>query len=273
MALSLEPDMDIALLMRADAYRRSGDMERFEETASKIPASSYLRPFAELQLAQNSIKSKGAEAKSIVRLEGIIKAEPDILQAYSILGDYYKGKKEYEKALKVYTAGIEHGGADSIMGDLYFSRAGARDAMGDREAAGLDLDKAVELLPRNPVVLNYYGYFLISGQGDEDKAFGLIERAMAADPANPYYLDSYGWAFFKKGDRTRALKMLEYARALSPKNPVIIDHLASVYWSLGRYDEARFEWGKALEFFGSGDWNDSLTRRDIERRLEHGFEG
>ncbi|MDR1009221.1 MAG: hypothetical protein LBL52_03125, partial [Rickettsiales bacterium] len=39
MALSLEPDMDIALLMRADAYRRSGNMEKFEETAAKIPAS------------------------------------------------------------------------------------------------------------------------------------------------------------------------------------------------------------------------------------------
>ena len=121
-------------------------------------------------------------------------------------------------------------------------------------------------------VLNYYGYFLINNNLDLDKGLDLISRAVANEPTNPFFLDSFGWALFKKGDFEKSLKLLELAKSIEPKNPVIIDHLADVYWSLNRKREAVFEWQKALSF---KDYNknsiEPININKIEYKINYGL--
>ena len=50
-----------------------------------------------------------------------------------------------------------------------------------------------------------------------EAALKLIQRAVAADPGNPSYLDSLGWAYFKLGKFAGAEQpLLETARQLPP---------------------------------------------------------
>ena len=41
---------------------------------------------------------------------------------------------------------------------------------------------------------------------------------------------------------------MERAGELEPVDPVVNDHLGDVMWSVARYNEARFQWRRALSF-------------------------
>ena len=182
---------------------------------------------------------------------------------YQGIGDYYRSSGSPKKAVEYYSGGIAHARAKPLA-DLYFSRAMAYDMLGERDLAAADFENALELEPKNPVVLNYYGYFLVSGGGDVAKGRKLVEAALFVDPMNAYYLDSYAWALFKSGDIAGALRMGEYAKSFEPKNPVIIDHLGDIYWSAGRRREAMFEWKKALS-----ELDGAKNERELEDLSEY----
>jgi Flp pilus assembly protein TadD len=66
------------------------------------------------------------------------------------------------------------------------------------------------------------------------------------EPENGYFLDSLGWAYFKKGWYEKALDELERAITIVPDDPVIQEHLGDVYFRLRRLQEARQAWEKSL---------------------------
>jgi tetratricopeptide (TPR) repeat protein len=271
MASSLWPDMHIATLMRAEIYKKHEDMRTYFSLVNSIPKSSYLYPMAQMTYGSYLADRQSPKAPAIYK--GLVSKYPGIPQLYQGLGDYYKREKKYKDALEYYSKGIEIGGASQTLSELHFSRGVVHDMLDNSKEAEKDLEAAVTLDHKNPVVLNYYGYYLTSRDIDAEKGFKLIERAIAADPLNPYYLDSYGWAFFKKGDIASAVQMLEYAKTLRPKNPVIADHLGDVYWSMGRRREAKFEWEKALGYidFDAGILAHELDRSRLEYKIEYGM--
>ena len=48
------------------------------------------------------------------------------------------------------------------------------------------------------------------------------------------------------GNIQGAVKQLERAVLIRPEDPTINDHLGDIYWSIGRKNEARFQWNRAL---------------------------
>ncbi|MDR0367024.1 MAG: hypothetical protein LBH41_00400, partial [Rickettsiales bacterium] len=156
---------------------------------------------------------------------------------------------------------------------------------GDFDSVLPFLERALEERPNDPKILNYYGYFLLtrpsSGGQEMEKASRAIEKAVFSSPANPYYLDSYGWSFVRRGEESKdagllemskGVRLLELARSLSPQNAVISEHLASAYWSVGRCREAMFEWQKSLRLFDSdpGKYKGELSRAYIMERIKDG---
>ena len=119
----------------------------------------------------------------------------------------------------------------------------------------------LQLEPGNADALNYLGYLLAERGEQLDEAIRLVRRALDADPGNPSYLDSLGWAHFRRGDVDEAEKYLAPAAAKLPRNSVIQDHLGDVHARRGRWQDAIAAWTKALE----GDGND-LDRRRSRRR-------
>ena len=73
-----------------------------------------------------------------------------------------------------------------------------------------------------------------------------IQRALALEPNNGYFIDSLGWAYFKKGWYEKALYELERAIAVVPDDPIMQDHLGDAYFHLRRLPEARQAWEKSL---------------------------
>jgi tetratricopeptide (TPR) repeat protein len=116
--------------------------------------------------------------------------------------------------------------------------------------------------PGSAEALNYLGYLLADRGRALDEAVRLVERALEADPGNPSYLDSLGWAHFRRGDLREAEKYLTPAAEQLPRNAVVQDHLGDVFAGLGRWDEAIASWRRALD--GEG----TVTRAAIEKKIE-----
>ncbi len=118
--------------------------------------------------------------------------------------------------------------------------------------------------PANPNALNYLGYLLAVRGEQLDEAIRLVRRALDAEPGNGAYLDSLGWAHFRRGDLDEAEKYLEAAAAKLPRNSEIQDHLGDLHARKGRFAEAIAAWTRAL----NGDGSD-IQRDAIEKKISN----
>jgi Flp pilus assembly protein TadD len=129
---------------------------------------------------------------------------------------------------------------------LYFSRGIARERLQRWPEAEADLQRALELAPEQPDVMNYLGYTWIDRGERLQEGLAMVQRAVELRPHSGAIIDSLGWAYFRLGDYTQALEHLERAVELEPADPTLNDHLGDVYWRLDRRIEARFQWQRAL---------------------------
>jgi Tfp pilus assembly protein PilF len=119
-------------------------------------------------------------------------------------------------------------------------------------------EKALRLDPKNHLVLNNYGYSLSDRGLQLDRALKMSKEAIAQQPTNQSYLDTYGWIFYRMGQYTEAEKWIRKAIELGSQSPVIHEHLGDVYFKLSEKDKAIEYWQKALNFDSS---NQSLKEK------------
>lgn len=272
MVLDLDSNLYMASLMKAEVYKKYNKVDEYKTIVKSIPETSYLNLINKVNYAQYLLTQPKSIDEALTLYDELIKSNPAILQLYINVGDYYKNDKKFNTAINYYTKGIEQEiNNNTLNAELYFARAQIYDILKNKEMTEKDLEKSIVLNSKNPVVLNYYAYFLLLNNIDYEKAFKLSEQVIAYDPLNPYYLDTYGWAFFKLGKTDDALKMLEYAKAIQPKNSVIIDHLGDIYWSLGRKQEAKYEWKKALKNLDTTQNQDELNAIKLNNKINYGI--
>jgi Flp pilus assembly protein TadD len=128
----------------------------------------------------------------------------------------------------------------------YFSRGAARERLGRWPEAEADFQRALELSPDQPDVLNYLGYSWVDRGEHLQEGLAMIRRAAELRPMSGAIIDSLGWAYYRLGDYPQAVDWLEAAVRLEPADPTLNDHLGDVYWRLDRRIEARFQWQRAL---------------------------
>lgn len=272
MVLDLDSNLYMASLMKAEVYKKYNKVDEYKTIVKSIPETSYLNLINKVNYAQYLLTQPKSIEEALTLYDELIKSNPAILQLYINVGDYYKNDKKFNTAINYYTKGIEQEiNNNTLNAELYFARAQIYDILKNKEMTEKDLEKSIVLNSKNPVVLNYYAYFLLLNNIDYEKAFKLSEQVIAYDPLNPYYLDTYGWAFFKLGKTDDALKMLEYAKAIQPKNSVIINHLGDIYWSLGRKQEAKYEWKKALKNLDTTQNQDELNAIKLNNKINYGI--
>ena len=136
------------------------------------------------------------------------------------------------------------------------------DAGRSNEAERL-LRQIVAAEPSNSRALNHLGYMLANRGEQLDEAVALVKRALAQDPDRPEYLDSLGWAHFKKGELNEAMKYLTAAASKLPTNSEVQDHLGDVHARRGSLPDAIAAWTKALAGDGQG-----IEKATVERKLE-----
>ncbi len=100
------------------------------------------------------------------------------------------------------------------------------------------LRQVMALRPESPDAYNALGYVFADQNINLDQAQVLLDKAVQLAPGNPFILDSMGWLQFRLGNHALASQYLESAFELSPQADIAA-HLAEIYWSDGQKKRAR----------------------------------
>jgi Flp pilus assembly protein TadD len=171
----------------------------------------------------------------------------DQLEILDALGNITRSRKMYAEAVGYYDRALALITKPEKRHWAYFyARGTSYERLKNWPAAELDLEKAMQLFPDQPLILNYLGYSWIDQGRNMKEGMSLIEKAVALKPDDGYIVDSLGWAHFKQGNFQEAVRYLERAVELKPDDPVLNDHLGDALWKVGREREAKFQWDQAL---------------------------
>ncbi|MDX1653967.1 MAG: tetratricopeptide repeat protein [Candidatus Competibacteraceae bacterium] len=130
--------------------------------------------------------------------------------------------------------------------DLRYSRALAAEKVDRIDILESDLKRLIAADPDNGHALNALGYTLADRTDRYQEALGYIERALELLPEDPAVLDSMGWVQYRLGNLETALDYLRQAYAIS-QDAEIAAHLAEVLWHSDQREEAREVFTRALE--------------------------
>ena len=109
-----------------------------------------------------------------------------------------------------------------------------------------DLQKALELNPENPMLLNHLGYLWLEDEKKAEKGAELVEKAYKLRPSDPHIIDSMAFAYYRQKNYQKALPLAEKTVDVMPQSSVANAHLGDIYEGLGRHREAIFQYKKAL---------------------------
>ncbi|HEY0546268.1 MAG TPA: tetratricopeptide repeat protein [Pyrinomonadaceae bacterium] len=129
----------------------------------------------------------------------------------------------------------------------------AQERAGDVKGAEESLRQVLAKDPDNATALNNLGYFLVEHDERLNEALEMIQRAVKADPTNPSFLDSLGWAYFKLGQFDMAERNIADAARRDTSSATIHEHLGDVYQKQGKTVQARAAWQKSLQFLNEGE--------------------
>jgi len=128
--------------------------------------------------------------------------------------------------------------------ELLYETALLAEKLGKPEVLERNLRKLIQLQPDHAHAYNALGYSFADHGVHLGEAGRLIDKALELAPDDPFILDSKGWLLYRRGDRNGALDILGKALALRA-DPEIAAHLGEVLWVVGRHDEAKRTWNEA----------------------------
>ncbi len=177
---------------------------------------------------------------------------------------------------------IEFGQEPRILSHLFLIKGDLLYKAENVDSALAAYDKAISFNADNYMALNNAAYFM----AEEDRTLGRAELyasiAVAAEPENSTFLDTYAWVMFKKRDYQRAKELIDQALSICLRNEdgeesvtdenaeesenaisaEIYDHAGDIYFMSGNPAEAVEFWGKALELDPD---NERIRRKHTNR--------
>ncbi len=227
-----------------------GDI-RGEITVTQVERGLYLPTRVSLLTDSGSIDQVMKEIKTNtgVKDEAFVVKEAEEMRAKLKEAESAYSKKKYDKAIIAYTRVLEldpeNIQARSNLGLCYWLTDDVSKAIDTLETV---LAKAPGYLP----AYNNLGFILADTGRDIRRGVTLLETAVGGDPANPVYMDSLGWAYFKSGNLEEAELAIRRALLfdnLFPDKKALATahyHLALVYEAMERKEAAISELQKAL---------------------------
>ena len=242
----------------AQAYLAAGQPDRAIKMTAAVRAArpDDLRP---VRIEAQALVKAGRAGDAARLVEDWVRRSPGELDGHLTLAQALADAKRLDEALRVLD------GADARF-ERPVLVAFQRGAILEQAKRGDDAERALrEAIRRDPAhapSLNYLGYMFADRGERLDEAVDLVERALAIDPHSPSYLDSLGWAWFKKGDLGKARPPLARAAELLPVNSVVQDHYGDLLWASRDAAGAIAAWERAL----AGD-GESIDRDRIKTKI------
>jgi tetratricopeptide (TPR) repeat protein len=246
LALYVRPQFPFALAALANAYETNKRYSDAIAIYDRIPTGTPLDSSIEIRKAINlNLLERPEEAQQL--LESLAQRYPDDIRPLDALGSIMRARKRYAEAVDYYTRAIAlMPKPEKRHWTYWYARGTSYERLKKWPLAEADLQKALQLHPDQPLVLNYLGYSWIDQNRNLRQGMVLIEKAVAVKPDDGYIVDSLGWAHYKLGNHKEAVRYLERAVELKPEDPVLNDHLGDALWRVGRQREARYQWENAL---------------------------
>ena len=184
-----------------------------------------------------------------------LRAAPNSASLYARIGLAYMSRPvmayaqidavQAERALPYLRRSIELDPKQPYL--VYLQAIFASLRLGREDEARTLLSQAAGIFHDDATALNDIGYLLANADKLSNQALPLLERAVELEPKEGIIVDSLGWAHYRLRHLDRAAALLERASRLRSKNAEIEYHLGAVYADLGRTEDARKQFRRALE--------------------------
>ncbi len=182
------------------------------------------------------------------------------LEILQIKAEVYAQAKNYKKAYEIYTQALKIAPNNH---DLLYGRAMLDEKFDRIDLLEKDLHAILAENPKDNQALNALGYTLADRTDRYQEALQYIERALKIDPEDIATLDSMGWVLHKLGRNEEALSYLKKAYD-KDNDPEIAAHYGEVLWVLGKTEQARAIWHKALKKHPQHEVLVGTTRRYLK---------
>jgi tetratricopeptide (TPR) repeat protein len=179
------------------------------------------------------------------------------LRLQLVQSELYSQQKQYEKAFDLLTEALVE---FPDQKELLYTRALTAERVGKPDIVEADLKKILAMDPDNVEALNALGYTLLNKPERYADAEKYLQQALRLQPDEAVIIDSYGWLQFKLGNTEKALDYLQQAYEKQQENEIAA-HLAEVLWALGRKDEAKKLFNKAIKAAPDDEYLIDFKRR------------
>lgn len=238
-ALTASPGDPDALVLQADTDIARKDLAKAEVVARELQAKQPTRPDG-YRLAGDIAAARGQAAQAQQAYRIVFDKFPSSLAARSLAQSYVVGGEPAKAAAVLEKWLASHGGdLDSML-----VQAETYTRLNRLPAARNQYERALTLAPGNVGALNNLA--LIQARQKDPAALATAEKALALMPQNPVVLDTAGWIAAQQGKHDTALRYLRDARLRQPDSAEIRYHLAFVLAKLSRQAEAKAELDDAL---------------------------
>ncbi len=269
----------VLLSLAAFAAEKPNSSATHRDVSNQLPVStSSSRARLEFEKARQDMEDL-RETEALRELRAAVKADPGFAQAYIMIAHLSHDPQEQESArthaqqlapnvsagerlLIRWLAGLQedkHVQAIAAMNDLLMKYpndervaflAGAFLVRQERyPQAIVVLERAVTLDPKYAAALNELGYAYAFG-GDFEKGSAAMDRYVALEPDQPNPHDSYGEILRLAGKFDAALEQYRMSIKIDPTFGSELG-VADTYAVMGREEEARDEYARAIVFVSS----------------------
>jgi tetratricopeptide (TPR) repeat protein len=248
LALRLRPDLTAARLLAADILDARQHPGASLLMLAPVAADDPLDPVVRVRRVA-LLDRTGQSEEALRQLSQLAKDFPNNPQPPTMEGDILREKSRFADAAAAYDRAIAlvpH--PQRTDWPLFYDRGIALERSHNWPRAEADFQRALELSPEQPFVLNYLGYSWAEQGRNLAKARQMIQRALEERPNDGAIVDSLGWVMLKQGDVAGAIANLEHAVELEPEDATINGHLGDAYAAAGRKLEAQYQWRLALSF-------------------------
>lgn len=210
---------------------------------------------ARMQLIQDTWGSENWKRISELSEPGML-YNPDEMAFYFFTGlsrYYLKDDDGALDALKRGTAEINDQSNPDLVSDLYSIMGEIYHNKGMNKEAYAAFDSCLQYKPDNVATMNNYAYFLSLDGTELDKAEQMSAKAIAAEPKNATYLDTYAWVLYKLGRYADAKIYIDQTLKFttdSTSDATLYEHAGEIYAKLGDYKSAASFYENAVKHGG-----------------------
>lgn len=260
-AHSAAPDAIQPVSLLATTYARSGKPQKAEgllnDMLIKHPHD------LELQLLLGQLQFNiGRVDDAEISFKAAVQQHPKNDRAYVALSDLYVAQKKYALAATILRNSLEQM-PRSVTLELAY--AGVLIRSGDYASAISQYEDILKQQPEIPLATNNLAALLLEHRSDElslQRAYDLASKLKNSDV--PQFIDTLGWAQYRRGQFSAAVETLEAAQAKLSNSASIRYHLARAYRETGQKEKA----AEQLRAADQLELTDSPLKQQIKAALQ-----